>query len=86
MSKTRGVHRQYDTKGQCGTRLWPNRPKVGPAGPTPLGGQRGPGVFPKTVFTTCQFKLVRGVSNVGKAVERLNVAAWPIFMVGRPNK
>jgi hypothetical protein len=30
--------------------------------------------------------LVRGVSNVEKAVERLNVAALPSFMVGRYDK
>jgi hypothetical protein len=34
----------------------------------------------------CQSKSVRGVSNVGKAVERLNVAARPSFMAGRPDK
>jgi hypothetical protein len=80
MSKTRGVHRQYDMKGRHGTRLGPSRTKVGPAGPTPLARRPGPGVFPKTVFTTCQRKSINGVSNVGNAVERLNVAAQPSFM------
>jgi hypothetical protein len=84
MSKTRGVHRQYDMKRRRGTRPGPDQPKVGPAGHTPFVGQLGPSVFPKTIFTTCQIKSVRGVSNVGKAVERLNVAAQPIFMAGRP--
>jgi hypothetical protein len=70
-------------KGQCGTRP---RPKVGPVGPTPLVGRPGPGVFPKTVFTTFQSKSVRGVSNMGKMVERLNVAARPSFMAGQPDK
>jgi hypothetical protein len=48
---------------------------LGPAGPTPLAGRPGPVVFPKTIFTTCQSKSVRGVSNVGEVVEQLNVAA-----------
>jgi hypothetical protein len=77
MSKTRGVHGQYDMKGWCGTRPGPSRPKVGPTGPTSLADRPGPGVFPKTFFTMCQSKSVRGVSNVGKAVEWLNVAAQP---------
>jgi hypothetical protein len=34
----------------------------------------------------CQSKSVRGVSNVGKVMERLNVAARPRFMVDWPNK
>jgi hypothetical protein len=80
ISKTRGVHGQYDTKRRRGTRPRPRWPKVG------LAGWPGPGVFPKTVFTTCQSKLVRVVSNVGKAAERLNVAARPSFMAGRPDK
>jgi hypothetical protein len=86
MSKTRGVHGQYDTKGRRGTKLGPSQPKVGSTGPTPLASQTGPSVFPKTVFTMCQSKSVRGVSNVGKAVERLNVAARPSFMAGRLDK
>jgi hypothetical protein len=80
MSKTRGVHGQYDTKGRCDTRPGPSRPKVGPV------DQPCPGVFPNTVFTTCQSKSVRGVSNVEKVVERLNVATWPSIIVGWPNK
>jgi hypothetical protein len=86
MSKTRGVHEQYDMKGRRGTRPEPSWPKVGPAGPTPLADQLGPGAFPKTIFTTCQNKLVSRVSNVGKAVERLNLAAWSSCMAGRPDK
>jgi hypothetical protein len=43
-------------------------------------------VFPKTIFTTCQSKSARWVSNAGKVMERLNVAAQPSFMVGRPDK
>jgi hypothetical protein len=73
-------------KGRRGTRSGPSRPKVRPDGSTPLAGRPGPGVFPKTVFTTYQSKSVRGVSNVGKAVERLNVAAWPCFVADRPDK
>jgi hypothetical protein len=69
-----------------GTRPGPSRPKVGPASPTPLAGRPGPSIFSKTIFTSCQSKSVRGVSNVGKMVERLNVAARPSFMAGRPNK
>jgi hypothetical protein len=86
MSKTRGVHGQYDTKGRRATRPGPSRPKVELAGPTPLAGPLGPGAFPKTIFTMCQSKSVRGVSNVGKAVERLNLAARPSCMVGRLDK
>jgi hypothetical protein len=86
MSKIKGVHEQYDTKGRRGIRPGPSRPKVGLAGPTPLVGQLGPDIFPKTVFTTCQSKSVRGVSNVGKAVERLNLVARPTCMAGRPDK
>jgi hypothetical protein len=79
MSKIRGVHGQYDVKRQCDTRPRPSRPKVGPAGPTPFSGRLGPGAFPKTVFTMCQSKLIRGVSNVGEAVERLNLAREPPY-------
>jgi hypothetical protein len=86
MSKTKDVHGQYDTKGRRGTRPGPSRPKVGPASPTSLADRPGPGVFPKTIFTTCQSKSVRGVSNVGKAVEQLNLTARPSFMAGWPNK
>jgi hypothetical protein len=86
MSKTRGVHGQYDTNGQCGTRPGPSRPKVGAGGPTPLAEKEGTGVFFKTVFSMCQSKLVSGVSNVGIAVERLNVAVRPSFMAGWPDK
>jgi hypothetical protein len=32
MSKTRGIHGQYDTMGRHGTRPGPNRPNVGLAG------------------------------------------------------
>jgi hypothetical protein len=86
MSKTRGVHGQYDTKGQRGTRPRPSQPKVGLTGPTPLAGWPGPGTFPKTIFTTCQSKSIRGVSNMGKVVKQLNVAARPSFMADRPDK
>jgi hypothetical protein len=86
MSKTSSVHGQYDTKGRRGTRPRPSQPKVGPTGPTPLAAPPSPGVFPKTIFTTCQSKSVRGVSNVGKAVERLNVAARPSFLAGQHDK
>jgi hypothetical protein len=48
--------------------------KSGPASPTPLVGRPVPSAFPKTIFTMCQSKSVRGVSNVGKAVEQLNLA------------
>jgi hypothetical protein len=52
--------------------------------PTQCGaGRPGPGVFPKTIFTMCQSKSVRGVPNVGKAVEQLNVAVRLSFMAGR---
>jgi hypothetical protein len=77
MPKTRGVHGQYDMRGRCGTRTGSSRPKVGPAGPTPLAGRPGTGAFSKAIFTTCQSKSVRRVSNVGKVVERLNLAAHP---------
>jgi hypothetical protein len=86
MSKTRGAHGQYDMKGRRGTSPGPSWPTVGPAGPTPLAGRPGPGVFIKTIFTTCQSKLVRGVTNVENVVEQLNVAAWPSFMAGWPDK
>jgi hypothetical protein len=86
MSKTRGVHVQYDMKGWCGKRPEPSWPKVGPGSPTPLAVRPSPGQFPKTIFTTCQSKSVRGVSNVGNAMERLNLAAQPSCMVGRPDK
>jgi hypothetical protein len=86
MSKTRGVHRQYDTKGQRGTRPGPSQSKVEPVGHTPLADRPGPGVFQKTIFTTCQSKSISRVSNVKKVVERLNVAARPIFMTIWPDK
>jgi hypothetical protein len=86
MSKTRGVHRQYDMEGRCGTRLGPSRPKVGPVAPTRLAGPVGPDAFPKTIFTTSQTKLVRGVSNVRKVMERLNMATRPSCMAERPDK
>jgi hypothetical protein len=86
MSKPRGVHRQYDMKGRCGTKPGPSWPNVGSAGPTPLASRPGPGTFPKTIFTTCQSKSVRGVSNVGNAVEWLNLAVGPICMATRPDK
>jgi hypothetical protein len=86
MSKTKGVHGQYDMKGRRGIRPRPSRPKVGSDGHTPSAGRSSPGVFPKTVFTTFQSKSVRGVSIVGKVVEQLNMAARPSFMAGRPNK
>jgi hypothetical protein len=34
-----------------------------------LASRPGPGAFPKAIFTMCQSKSVRRVSNVGKAVE-----------------
>jgi hypothetical protein len=68
ISKTRGNHRQYDTRGQSGTKLGPSRAKVGLAGPTSFAGRPGFGVFLKSVFSTCQLKSARRVSNVGKAV------------------
>jgi hypothetical protein len=80
MSKTRGLYGQYDMKGRRGTRPGPSWPKVGLTGHTPLARGPGPGVFPKTIFTMCQCKSVRGVSNLGKVVEQLNVAARPSFM------
>jgi hypothetical protein len=86
MSKIRGVHGQYDMEGQHGTRPKPSQLKVGLAGPTPLADRPGPGKFPKNVFTTWQSKSVRGVSNVGNTVERLNLAARPSCMADRPNK
>jgi hypothetical protein len=86
MSKTRGVHRQYDTNGQRGIRPGPSQPKVGPSDPTPLAGQPVPGAFPKTVFTMCQSKSVRGVSNVGNVVKRLNLAARSSWINGQPKK
>jgi hypothetical protein len=86
MSKTRGVHGQYDMRGRRGTRFGPSRPKVGPVGPTPLASRPGPGAFPKAIFTMCQSKLVRRVSNVGKGVEWLNLAIRPSCMVGWPDK
>jgi hypothetical protein len=73
-------------KGRRGTRPGPSQPEVGAAGHTPLAGRPSPGIIPKTIFTTCQSKSVRGVSNVGKALERLNVATRPSFMVGWPDK
>jgi hypothetical protein len=82
----KGVHRQYDMEGWCGTSHGSSQPKVGPVGPTPLAGRPCPGAFPRNIFTTCQSKSVRGVSIVAKAVERLNVAARPSFMAGRPDK
>jgi hypothetical protein len=69
-------------EGRCDIR--PSRPKVGLAGPTPLADRPGPSAFPKNIFTTGQSKSVRGVSNVGKAVECLNLAAQPSCMAGRP--
>jgi hypothetical protein len=45
------------------------------AQPTQSGaGRPGPGAFLKTIFPMCQSKSIRGVSNMEKAVERLNVA------------
>jgi hypothetical protein len=44
------------------------------------------GRFPKPIFTTCQSELVRGVSNVGKAVQGGNLATRASFMVGQPIK
>jgi hypothetical protein len=41
------------------------------------------GMFPKTIFTTCQSKSVRGVSNVEKAVQGGNLAARPSCMASR---
>jgi hypothetical protein len=86
MFKTKGVHEQYDTKERRGTMPGPSRPKLGPAGPTPLADRPGPGAFLESIFTICQSMSVRGVSNVGKAVEQLNLSARPSCMVGQPNK
>jgi hypothetical protein len=41
----------------------------GASRPPPLADRPGPVAFPKIVFTMCQSKSVRGVSNMGKAVE-----------------
>jgi hypothetical protein len=86
MSKTRAVHRQNDMRGRCGTRPGSSRPKVGLASPAPLADLPGPGAFWKAVFTTCQSKSVRRVTNVGKMVERLNLATRPSCMAGQPDK
>jgi hypothetical protein len=51
-----------------------------------VAGRPCVGTFPKPIFTTSQSKLVRGVSNVGKAVQEGNLAARPSCMAGRPIK
>jgi hypothetical protein len=86
MSKIRHRHRQYDTSKWCGINHRLNRAKVWPAGHITLVGRPCVGTFPKTASTTCQSKSVRGVSNVGKAVQLGNLAAWPSCMTGRPIK
>jgi hypothetical protein len=77
MSKTRGSHRQYDTRGRCGTKPGPSQAKVGLADPTPLAGRPGFGIFSKSIFNMCQLKSARRVSNVGKAVLSQSLAVRP---------
>jgi hypothetical protein len=48
-----------------------------PAGHTSLADRLGLGVFLKSAFNTCQTKLTRSVSNMGKAVLPQSLAARP---------
>jgi hypothetical protein len=83
MSKIRHSHKQYDMRKWCGIKHRLNRAKVWSAGHITLASQPCVGTFLKPVFTTCQSKLIRGVSNVGKAVQGGNVATRPSCMSGR---
>jgi hypothetical protein len=86
MSKIRHSHKQYDMKKWRDIKHKLNRAKVWSAGHITLAGRPCVGTFPKTVFTTCQSKSVRGVYNVGKAVQGANLSAQPSCMAGRPVK
>jgi hypothetical protein len=68
MSKIRCSHREYDTRGWCGTKPKPNRAKVGPA------GWLGVGAFSNSSLLTCQGRSVHGVSN---AQSRCGHETWP---------
>jgi hypothetical protein len=81
MSKTKGSHRQYDMRGWCGTKPGPIRATVGTTDPTSLAGRPGFGIFLKSIFNTCQLKLVRRVSNVGKWYYN---KAWPPCQIKWP--
>jgi hypothetical protein len=74
MSKIRHSHREYDTRGWCGTKPGPNWAKVGPVGPTSLAGRPGVGAFSNSALPTCQGMLVHGVSN---AQSQCGHKTWP---------
>jgi hypothetical protein len=63
MLKIRHSHREYYTRGWCGTKLGPNRAKVGPVGPTSLVGQPGVGAFSNFALPTYQGRSVPGTSR-----------------------
>jgi hypothetical protein len=65
MSKMRHSHRQYETRGRCGTKPGPSRGKLVPAAPTFLASRLEFGVFSKTVSYTCQGRSV--MPKVGAA-------------------
>jgi hypothetical protein len=51
-----------------------------------VAGQPCVGRFPKPVFNTCQSKMIRRVSNMGKAVQGENLAAQQSCMASQPVK
>jgi hypothetical protein len=74
MSKIRNSHREYDTRGWCGTKPGPNWAKVGLAGPTSLVNRPGVGAFSNSAFPTYQGRSVHGASN---AQSRFGQVSWP---------
>jgi hypothetical protein len=86
MSEIRHSHRQYDTRGWCGTKHGLNRAKVGLAGPTSLVDWPGFDVFSKTVSYTCQERSVEMVSDAWNRWCLTRFVGWPhVRPAGRPS-
>jgi hypothetical protein len=84
MSKIRHSHRQYDTRKWHGIKHRLNRAKVWSASHITLASRPRVDTFPKPIFTTCQGESVRGVSNLGMAVQGGNLATRPSCMASWP--
>jgi hypothetical protein len=83
MSQMRHGHKEYDKRGWCGTKVGPNRAKVGPAGQTSLAGWPGVGAFSNSALPTCQGRSMHGVSN---AQSQCGHKTWPPGLTSGPHE
>jgi hypothetical protein len=87
MSKIRHSHREYDTRGWCGTKPGPNRSKVGPTAPL-HGWPARCWCFSSYTLPTCQGRSVHGVSNAqsqcGQETWLPGHPSWPGSLTSGP--